>query len=484
MTRIALIAVSTFSLLFTAACQAQEPSGETLAGADAATDAQTLAEPSFRTVPESQAQMQMSFAPIVREAAPAVVNVFSSRTVQRPAMDPFFERFFGRQGPRSQTQSSLGSGVIIDPSGVIITNNHVVQGATELRVVLNDRREFDAEILLTDERTDLAVLRIETDAPLPTLPFAQAGAAEIGDIVLAIGNPFGVGQTVTSGIVSALARTEVGVSDFAFFIQTDAAINPGNSGGALVNMDGALIGVNSAIYSRSGGSNGIGFAIPVEMVRRVVDAALTEGELIQPWLGARLQTVTGDIANSLGLDRPRGALVSDIYPGAAADEAGLRRGDIVLAIDDVQVNDEPGARFRYATRAVGDTAQFTVLRDGDERRLDVPVGIAPEDPAPQRRQIDGRNPLAGAEVANLSPGFNEEIGFDPFVRGVIVLSVQRGSAADYFGFRPGDRVLELQNAPVTSVDDLSETVLHADDAKDWPIAIERRGQRVERTLRL
>ncbi|MEE2566916.1 DegQ family serine endoprotease [Hyphobacterium marinum] len=482
MTRLALIAATSLAVLLTSSCEAQEPESPALAGS--AQETETLAEPSFRTVPESQTQMQLSFAPIVREVAPAVVNVYSSRVVQRPAMDPFFERFFGRQGPRSQTQSSLGSGVIIDPSGVIITNNHVVQGATELRVVLNDRREFEAEILLADERTDLAVLRIETDVPLPSVPYAQPGAAEIGDLVLAIGNPFGVGQTVTSGIVSALARTEVGVSDFAFFIQTDAAINPGNSGGALVNMDGALIGVNSAIYSRSGGSNGIGFAIPIEMVRRVVDAALTEGELIQPWLGARLQTVTGDIAASLDLDRPRGALVSDIYPGAAAEEAGLERGDIVLAIDGVDVNDEPGARFRYATRAVGDTADFTVLRDGGERTIRVPVDVAPSDPAPERRQIAGRNPLAGAEVANLSPAFNEEIGFDPFVRGVIVLSVQRGSAADYFGFRPGDRVLELQGAPVTTVDQLTDTVERDDDVKDWPIAIERRGQRMERTLQL
>ena len=482
MTRFAFLAASLLSLGLATACQAQEVDDAVLTSSTGVSD--TLAEPSFRTVPETQGQMQLSFAPIVREAAPAVVNVFSSRTVQRPAMDPFFERFFGRQGPRSQTQSSLGSGVIIDPSGVIVTNNHVVQGATELRVVLNDRREFDAEILLADERTDLAVLRINPEEPLPSLPFAQAGAAEIGDLVLAIGNPFGVGQTVTSGIVSALARTEVGVSDFAFFIQTDAAINPGNSGGALVNMDGALIGVNSAIYSRSGGSNGIGFAIPIEMVRRIVDAALTEGELIQPWLGARLQTVTGDIAASLDLDRPRGALIADIYPGAAADEAGLRRGDIVLAIDGVDVNDEPGARFRYATRAVGDNADFTVLRDGSERTLSVPVGMAPESPSPSRQIIDGRNPLAGAEVANLSPAFNEEIGFDPFARGVIVLSVQRGSAADYFGFRPGDRVLELQNAPIDSVDDLTDTVFDADDMKDWPIAIERRGQRMERTLQL
>ncbi|WP_233347664.1 Do family serine endopeptidase [Hyphobacterium indicum] len=489
MTRFAL-SVLTAAALFTSACQAQDDpvdpvqtdastAGEVAAETPAMSE--TLADDSFREVPDSQAQMQLSFAPVVRQAAPAVVNVYSTRTVQRQ-MDPFFNRFFGQQGPRQQ--GSLGSGVIVDSTGVVVTNNHVVQGADELRIVLNDRREFDAEILIADEQTDLAVLRIVTDEPLPAMPLARPGTAEIGDLVLAIGNPFGVGQTVTSGIVSALARTEVGVSDFAFFIQTDAAINPGNSGGALINMDGSLIGVNSAIYSRSGGSNGIGFAIPVEMVRRVVDAALTEGELIQPWLGARLQTVTGEIANSLGLDRPRGALVSDIYPGAAADAAGLRQGDIVLAIDDVDVNDEPGARFRYATRAIGEASRFAILRNGDRIEVNVPVEVAPGEAEPARRVIEGRNPLAGMELVELSPAFNQEVGFDPFARGVVVLSVQRGSAADYFGFRPGDRVLELLDARIDEIEDIERLLDGQDDLKSWPIAIERRGLRQEANLQL
>ncbi len=478
MTRFAL-SFLTVAALFTSACQAQDEYAETTAPPPQ--EAVSLTTDDFREVPGSQAQMQLSFAPIVREAAPAVVNVYSTRTVQR-RMDPFFERFFGQQGP--QQQGSLGSGVIVDSTGVIVTNNHVVEGADQLRVVLHDRREFDAEVLLADEDTDLAVLRVETDDPLPALPMAQPGQAEVGDLVLAIGNPFGVGQTVTSGIVSALARTEVGITDFAFFIQTDAAINPGNSGGALINMDGALIGVNSAIYSRSGGSNGIGFAIPVEMVRRVVDAALTEGELVQPWLGARLQTVTGDIAASLGLDRPRGAMVADIYPGAAADEAGLEQGDIILAIDGVDVNDEPGARFRYAIRPVGEAADFTVIRNGEQREVTVPVHVAPGTTEPARQLIEGRNPLAGMELVELSPAFNEEVGFDPFARGVVVLNVQRGSAADYFGFRPGDRVLELLGTRIEEIGDVEALIQDRDDLKSWPIAIERRGRRQEATLQL
>lgn len=478
MTRFALSALAAAALGATA-CDAQDDVPDLVV--PASQEAETLTDDSFRDVPQSQAQMQLSFAPIVREAAPAVVNVYTTRTVQR-RMDPFFERFFGRQGPRQQ--GSLGSGVIVDSTGVVVTNNHVVDGADELRVVLNDRREFEAEILLADENTDLAVLRIDTDEPLPALPFAQPGAAEIGDLVLAIGNPFGVGQTVTSGIVSALARTEVGVTDFAFFIQTDAAINPGNSGGALINMDGALIGVNSAIYSRSGGSNGIGFAIPVEMVRRIVDAALTEGELVQPWLGARLQTVTGDIADSLGLDRPRGALVSDIYPGAAADAAGLEQGDIILTIDGVDINDEPGARFRYAIRPVGEASDFTILRDGRERAVAVPVDMAPGSVEPVSQVIDGTNPLAGVELVELSPAFNEAVGFDPFARGVVVYNVQRGSAADYFGFRPGDRVLELLGTHIEEISDLESLLEGQEGLKSWPIAIERRGRRQEANLEL
>jgi Do/DeqQ family serine protease len=437
-----------------------------------------------RIVPESRAELQLSFAPVVREAAPAVVNVYSRRVVQNQhtfAADPFFSRFF-RSQPREQ--NSLGSGVIVDPSGVIVTNNHVVANATELRVVLADRREFEAEVLLTDEATDLAVLRVETDEPLPVLPFDMAGDIEVGDLVLAIGNPFGVGQTVTSGIVSALARTEVGGSDFASFIQTDAAINPGNSGGALVDMDGELVGVNTMIFSRSGGSNGIGFAIPVEMVRRVVDTALGEGELVRPWLGARLQPVDSDLARALGLNRPRGALVNEIYPGAAADKAGLKRGDIVLAVDGRDVNDEGGARFRLATRAAGEEARFTVLRNGEEIVLDVSVEPAPGATEPAVFDASGRNPFLGSALVEMSPAFNERVGLDPFLSGVIVYRTQNRSVAASLGFRPGDRLVEVMGEPVRDLDDVAEILAEYDGERVWPVVIERRGQRYETALRL
>lgn len=430
-----------------------------------------------RIIPDSRAQVQLSFAPVVREAAPAVVNVYTTRLVRERVS------FFSNR-TREREQNSLGSGVIVDPSGVIVTNYHVVQGASELQIVLADRREFQAEILLTDEATDLAVLKVETDEPLPVLPYDTSGGSEVGDLVLAIGNPFGVGQTVTSGIVSALARTDVGGSDFASFIQTDAAINPGNSGGALVDMDGELIGVNTMIFSRSGGSNGIGFAIPVDMVRRVVDSALTEGELIRPWLGARLQPVTSDLAGAFGLDRPRGALVDEIYPDAAADDAGLRQGDIVLAVDGHAVNNDSGALFRLATHAAGDDATFTILREGREVDLQVPVLPAPGSAEPQPFEPTGANPFQGLAMVELNPTFNQAYGIDPFADGLIVTNVQRRSIAAGYGFRPGDRLTEIQGQRVRDLNGFEAVLRDFDGAADWPVAIERRGRRQEAEIQL
>jgi Do/DeqQ family serine protease len=471
---VALIAGLGLSAMAVNSANGQE---ETLAGAGSPE----------RGLPRSRTDMQLSFAPVVRDAAPAVVNVYSRRVVadRNPfAGDPMFERFFGRQGPRQREVQSLGSGVIVDGAGLIVTNNHVVAGAQELRVVLYDRRELEAEILLADERTDLAVLRVVADEPLPVLPFDLSGSAEVGDLVLAIGNPFGVGQTVTSGIVSALARTDVGITDYAFFIQTDAAINPGNSGGALVNMNGELLGINTAIFSRSGGSQGIGFAIPAEMVRSVVNAATEGGELVRPWLGARLQPVTSDIALSMGFDRPRGALVAEVYPGGPADQARLRQGDVILSVDGTEVNNEAAVRFRFATRAIGDEAALRIMRNGEERNLTVTAAAPPGDREGERVVLNGRNPFQGAELVELSPAFNEANGLDPFTDGLIVTRIQRRSAAEYFGFRPGDRILSVNQRAVRSLREIERELARNDDAREWPVEIERRGERFARTLRL
>src|SRR6201986_3784674 len=323
-----------------------------------------------RKVPSSQAELQLSYAPIMQRVQPAVVNVYAAKVVQNhnPFMDdPIFRRFFGLQGgPQEQMQRSLGSGVMVDPSGLVVTNNHVIEGADQVKGSLSDKREFEAEIVLKDARSDLAVLRLkDTHEKFPTLDFDNSDELMVGDVVLAIGNPFGVGQTVTHGIVSALARTQVGVTDYQFFIQTDAPINPGNSGGALVDMNGKLAGINTAIYSRSGGSIGIGFAIPANMVRVVVASAKSGVKAVKrPWLGARLQAVTPEIAETLGLKLPNGALVSSVVAGGPAAKAGLKVSDLITGIDGQEIDDPNPFDSRFAPRPIGGNAPIHLQRAG------------------------------------------------------------------------------------------------------------------------
>lgn len=439
-----------------------------------------------KRAPESVGEIKLSFAPVAKRVGPAVVNVNSTRVVnQRVSMLDFFFGEGAQPRGRQRLAQSLGSGVIVRQDGVIVTNYHVVKGAQELTVSLADRREFDAEVLLSDERTDLAVLKIDAgDETLPTLDFSMSSNLEVGDLVMAVGNPFGVGQTVTQGIVSALARTDVGLTDYSFFIQTDAAINPGNSGGALVDLNGDLVGVNTAIFSRSGGSNGIGFAIPSELVQRVVESALEDGKIVRPWLGARLQTVTPDLAAALDLSRPQGVLVSEIYEGGPADEAGLEQGDVITSVDGSEVFDEQGVRFLLATRRIGEDAAFKVIRDGGLRDVEFRAETAPEKPAKDERVVENASPLQGLKVANLSPAYADELGLDPLDEGVIVTDVARGSAADYFGFRPGDRLVSLGDTRVESTRNLDRMLQRLEGAKSWPITIERGGRQISRTFRL
>lgn len=447
-------------------------------------DAQT------RVVPRDAGEMQLSFSPIVKDAAPAVVNVYATRTVsQRPVSpffdDPFFRRFFGDRGfgpggPRQRAERSLGSGVIVDAAGVIITNHHVIKGADAVRVVLSDKREFDTDIILKDERTDLAVLRIrDRGERFPHVPFADSDTLEVGDLVLAIGNPFGVGQTVTSGIVSALARTRVGVTDYQFFIQTDAAINPGNSGGALIDMNGRLVGINTAIFSRSGGSNGIGFAIPANMVRLVAESARDGGRVQRPWLGASLQTVTSDIAEGLGLDRPQGALVTRVRDDSPAEKAGLRVSDLIIAVDGTTIDDANGFGYHFATKGIGGSVKLQILRNRRERELEVAL-IPPPDMPRDERRIRGRSPFAGVVVSNISPALQDELGLLTTSAGALILDVRRGSTAQRVGFRRGDVVVEVNGEEVRSTGDLAS--IARNDYYLWRIAFNRDGQIRRMTL--
>ena len=428
-----------------------------------------------RVVPSTRGAMMMSLAPVAEAAAPAVVNVFAtrfaSRTPSRVYDDPTMRRYGGGLEPERAAQS-LGSGVIVRSDGIVVTNNHVIQGADSLRIVTSDRREFEATLVLADPLTDLAVLRIaEAEEPFAVLPFADTRGVKVGDMVLAIGNPFGLSQTVTSGIVSALARTEVGVSDFSFFIQTDAAINRGNSGGALVDMTGALVGVNTAIYSEDGGSNGIGFAIPAEMVRRVVESALDDGRVVRPWLGVRVQAVSAANARSFGLNRPTGVIVAEVYPGAVADQAGLRPGDVILQVAGAEVNDEQGLRYQYATHPPGQTVALTLRREGQTVEVATIAAPPPEIEADER-VLSGRHPLSGAIVITLSPAAAEGEGLDPFLSGVVVRDTDRPRP----DLRRGDIIRAVNGAPVRTTAEL-ERALRGGRAEGWEIEIERNRER-------
>jgi Do/DeqQ family serine protease len=438
-----------------------------------------------RRVPSSAAELRLSYAPIVQRVQPAVVNVYAAKVVQNnnPLLDdPIFRRFFNLPGQQGeQMQRSLGSGVLVDASGLVVTNVHVIEGADQVKVSLSDKREFEAEIILKDSHSDLAVLRIkDSNERFPTLDFANSDDLLVGDVVLAIGNPFGVGQTVTHGIISALARTQVGVTDYQFFIQTDAAINPGNSGGALIDMSGRLVGINTAIYSRSGGSQGIGFAIPANMVRVVVASAKSGGKAVRrPWLGARLQAVTPEIAETLGLRSPTGALVASVVPGGPAARAGLKASDLIASIDGQGVDDPNAFDYRFVTRPLGGSAQVDVIRAGKQVKLAVPLETAP-DTGRNEIVLKSRSPFQGATVANISPAVAEEMHLDADFEGVVVTAIPEDSTAANVGFQKGDIIVAVNSQKVGKTSDLEKVTSQA--ARYWRITVVRGGQQINVTL--
>lgn len=439
-----------------------------------------------KRLPFGRADMELSFAPLVKSTSASVVNVYASSKVRgRSAFggDPFFEQFFGEDfnGPE-RVQSSLGSGVIVDASGIIVTNNHVIADADEVKIALPDGREFECKILLKDDRVDLAILKIETDEPLPVLEFANSDALEVGDLVLAMGNPFGVGQTTTSGIISALARSQIGVSDFGFFIQTDAAINPGNSGGALINMSGKLIGINTAIFSRSGGSIGIGFAIPSNMVKVVVDTAIGGGDrVIRPYVGATFEAVSSDFAESLGMRKPFGALVNAVVRGGPAERSGLKVGDVILSMDGFAVEHPDALGYRLSTTGIGKVARFEVLSRGETRLISIKLDRAPETVAADAQAIEGENPLAGAVIANLSPRLADELRLPSDAKGVVIKEIYRNAPALRFGMQPGDVILEINGVATTTSKILVEVL--SGPANFWRFKINRGGQIIRQFFR-
>jgi Do/DeqQ family serine protease len=441
---------------------------------------------SSKQTPRTQLDVTMSFAPLVKQTSSAVVNVYAERMVRATspfAGDPFFEQFFGRQSPnRSNKQSALGSGVIIDKTGIVITNHHVIADADDIRIALSDGREFKSRLLLKDESVDLAVLQIEGDQTFDAIEFGDSDAMEVGDLVLAIGNPFGVGQTVTSGIVSALARNQVGVSDFGSFIQTDAAINPGNSGGALIDMNGRLIGINTAIFTRSGGSNGIGVAIPAHMVRAVAASAIGGNDkFVRPFMGATFEPVTSDIADALGIDRARGALISSIMPDGPADRAGLRAGDLVFAFNGQAVEHPDALGYRLATANIGAVIELGVHSRGKNRGVKVRLEAPPKGTLASTVTLVGSNPFAGAKVVELTPFLADQLKLPVNRKGIVVIDIEQGSSAARYGFLPSDLIVSVLGRELKSVAQFEE-ILSA-GARFWRLEIIRDGRRIRQILR-
>ena len=416
-----------------------------------------------------------------------MVNIYTQKIVETQGFsplfdDPFFREFFG-QGfgfglPRERAERSLGSGVLIRPDGTIITNYHVIEGAEQITVVLADRREFAADIAAVDHKTDLALLTINTRGEtLPHLPLHDSDSLQVGDLVLAIGNPFGVGQTVTSGIVSALARTTVGVSNYQFFIQTDAAINPGNSGGALVTMDGTLVGINTAIFSKSGGSHGIGFATPANMVNALLGSLNNQGKVVRPWFGAGMQPVTNEVAQSLGLATPSGVIIRKVFDHSPAQEAGIEVGDVITALDDKSIADPQEFRGRIAAYPIDHIVPIRILRNGQVLNLTLRMAEPVEIPPRDTRLLQGKHPLNGAEVSNLSPALAGEMNVDLAQSGVIITSIHRSTSANSLGLSTGDILLEINNETITSTKQLEHLMNRP--ARHWRLILQRGTQKLE-----
>ena len=440
--------------------------------------------PTFHFADPGESTNHAGFAPVVKKALPEVVNISSSKVVKvptgfSPEMDPLFQQFFGgdmpqqRQAPRSEKEQSLGSGVIVSPEGYILTNNHVVDGATDIRVTLADKREFTARVVGTDPHTDIAVLKVDA-GNLPAITLGDSSKVQVGDYALAIGNPFGVGETVTMGIVSAKGRTNLGIEDYEDFIQTDAPINPGNSGGALINDHGELVGINTAIIAHgSEGNQGIGFAVPVNLAREVMDQLLKNGKVVRAYLGIVPQNLTPSIARAFHVDATHGALVGDVSPDSPAQRAGIQKGDIILDVNGKPVSDANELRMSISMMAPGTSVKLNVLRNGEQRPMTVALGELPtKQENASLNQQDSDNALAGVSVDNLTPDTARQLDLPPSTTGVVVTNVDPSSQASDSGLHPGDVIQEVNRKPVRNRAEFQAAVRNA--GKD-PLLLVNRG---------
>ncbi|MGR3620681.1 trypsin-like peptidase domain-containing protein [Pseudophaeobacter sp.] len=438
-------------------------------------------------IPQSQAEISLGFAPLVKQAAPAVVNIYAKivrQTQQRsPFMnDPFFEDFFRNfSSPRPRVESSLGSGVILSQDGIVVSNYHVVGMATEIRVVTTDKREYDARVVLADQASDLAILQLEEVAGLPFLDLRNSDEVEVGELALAIGNPFGVGQTVSSGIVSGLARSGTASGEgFGYYIQTDAPINPGNSGGALIDVNGDLIGINTRILSRSGGSNGIGFAIPANLVREFVKQARAGSEGFQrPWAGMSGQPVDADLAASLGMELPEGMVISELHPQSPFAKAGFEVGDVITEVDGQVVNSPSEMVFRMSVAGLDGTSAVSRLRGDAREILKVEMFTAPKDPPSRSQVLNEHSPLPGLTVGLINPVAIVRLQLPLSATGVVVLDP--GPYAGRAGVKPGDILLAINGEEVLEAEAVPRLLEAA--GRRLQLDLNRRGQRVSLRMR-
>jgi len=412
-----------------------------------------------------------SYAPVVKTVLPSVVNISSSKIVhsreesaEQMPMDPFFRQFFGEgEGhfniPKDRKEKALGSGIIVSPEGYILTNNHVVDGATDVRVTLSDKREFQARIVGTDPKTDVAILKIDAEKLSP-ITIGDSSKVEVGDVALAIGDPFGVGQTVTKGIISATGRGNLGIEAYEDFLQTDAPINPGNSGGALVNDRGELVGINTAIITHgSGGSEGIGFAVPVNLARNVMDQILKNGKVTRAYLGILPQDVTPTMAKAFGEKEAKGVVVGDVTASSPAQEAGVQRGDIIQELNGKPVADSNQLRMTISMMEPGTTVNLKLIRNGSPRELPVKLAEMPTETAKVKTGEEGvEKAMDGVEVSNLNPQISEQLNLPPSTKGVVVTDVDPASKMAEAGLQKGDVIEEVNHQPVKNVSEFQSAV--------------------------
>ncbi len=424
--------------------------------------------------PSQMGPIPTGFSSVVEKVAPSVVNVSTSRTVKTsqqqgpPSIDNFFGQFFGGQFgpgiqvPRERRERALGSGVIVSADGYILTNNHVVEGADQVTVSMAGGKEVKAKVVGTDPMTDIAVLKID-QTNLPVITFGHSSDVKVGDFALALGDPFGLGQTVTQGIISATGRGGLGIEDYEDFIQTDAAINPGNSGGALVNTRGQLIGINTAILSGSGGFQGVGFAIPVDMAQNVMKQLIEHGSVTRGYIGAHVQDVTPEIAKSFALNQTHGVLIGDVDPNGPAAKAGLKRGDIVTQMNGRPVEDVRTLRLNIAETAPGTPVNFQVWRNGKEMPITITLGTLPAQAAQAQSPggEQGARSLEGLQVQNLTPDIAQQLNLPAGTQGVVVTAVAPGSIAADSGLQRGDVIQEVNRKTVSSVQQFEQAVRQA-----------------------